>query len=83
MIGISTACTASAHSIGEAFRRIQDGEAKVMVAGGFDALTTWFDVLGFALLGALTTSTTTTRSMPPGRSTATGRGSCSARAASS
>ena len=26
-----------------------------MVAGGYDALTTWLDVLGFALLGALTT----------------------------
>ena len=25
-----------------------------MVAGGFDALTTWLDVLGFSLLGALT-----------------------------
>ena len=26
-----------------------------MIAGGFDALTTWLDVLGFSLLGALTT----------------------------
>jgi len=54
VIGISTACTASAHSIGEAFRLIQDDEADVMVAGGFDALTTWCDLLGFSLLGALT-----------------------------
>ena len=54
MIGISTACTASAHAIGEATRRIQDGEAKLMVAGGADALTSWLDVLGFTLLGALT-----------------------------
>ena len=38
VIGISTACTASAHSIGEAFRLIQDDEVDVMVAGGFDAL---------------------------------------------
>ena len=53
-IGISTACTASAHSVGEAYRRIQQGDAKLMIAGGFDALTTWLDVLGFALLGALT-----------------------------
>src|SRR5262245_5049653 len=54
VIGISTACTASAHSIGEAFRLIQDGEADMMVAGGFDALTSWCDLLGFSLLGALT-----------------------------
>ena len=54
MIGVSTACTASAHSIGEAFRLIQDGEARAMLAGGFDALTSWCDLLGFSLLGALT-----------------------------
>lgn len=54
LIGVSTACTASAHSIGEAYRLIQDGEARAMVAGGFDALTSWCDLLGFSLLGALT-----------------------------
>lgn len=54
MIGISTACTASAHAMGEAYRRIQDGEVRMMVAGGYDALTSWVDVLGFSLLGALT-----------------------------
>jgi 3-oxoacyl-[acyl-carrier-protein] synthase II len=53
-IGVSTACTASAHAIGEAYRRIQDGEVRMMVAGGHDALTSWVDVLGFSLLGALT-----------------------------
>ena len=55
MISVSTACSGSAHALGEAFRRIQDGEAKLMLAGGYDALTTWLDVLGFSLLGALTT----------------------------
>jgi len=55
MLSVSTACTASLHALGEAYRRIQDGDAKVMVAGGYDALTSWLDVLGFALLGALTT----------------------------
>jgi 3-oxoacyl-[acyl-carrier-protein] synthase II len=54
MIGISTACTASSHAIGEAYRRIQEGEVKMMLAGGHDALTSWVDVIGFALLGALT-----------------------------
>jgi 3-oxoacyl-[acyl-carrier-protein] synthase II len=54
MIGVSTACTASGHAFGEAYRRIQEGDAKLMIAGGFDALTSWLDVLGFSLLGALT-----------------------------
>jgi 3-oxoacyl-[acyl-carrier-protein] synthase II len=53
MIGVSTACSASTHAIGEAFRHIQDGDARLMLAGGFDSLTTWLDVLGFTLLGAL------------------------------
>ena len=54
MIGISTACSGSGHAIGEAFRAIQEGDARMMVAGGFDSLTTWIDLLGFSLLGALT-----------------------------
>jgi 3-oxoacyl-[acyl-carrier-protein] synthase II len=54
MVGVSTACTASGHAFGEAYRRIQEGDAKLMIAGGFDALTSWLDVLGFSLLGALT-----------------------------
>ncbi len=54
MLGVSTACSGSAHAIGEAFRAIQQGDATVMVAGGYDSLTTWMDVLGFSLLGALT-----------------------------
>ncbi|GAB3676934.1 beta-ketoacyl-ACP synthase II [Actinocorallia lasiicapitis] len=53
MIGVSTACSASTHALGEAFRHIQEGDADLMVAGGYDALTTWLDVLGFTLLGAL------------------------------
>jgi 3-oxoacyl-[acyl-carrier-protein] synthase II len=55
MISVSTACAGSGHAIGEAFRAIQDGDAKAMVAGGTDTLTSWMDVLGFGLLGALTT----------------------------
>jgi len=54
MVSVSTACTASCHAIGEAFRLVQEGDAKLMIAGGYDALTTWFDVIGFGLLGALT-----------------------------
>lgn len=53
-ISVSTACAGSSHAIGEAFRRIQEGDADIMVAGGYDAMTTYLDVLGFSLLGALT-----------------------------
>jgi 3-oxoacyl-[acyl-carrier-protein] synthase II len=54
MVTVSTACTASSHAIGEGFRRVQEGDARMMLVGGYDALTTWFDVIGFGLLGALT-----------------------------
>jgi 3-oxoacyl-[acyl-carrier-protein] synthase II len=53
MVGVSTACSGAGHAIGEASRAIQDGDADLMLAGGYDSLTTWLDVLGFALLGAL------------------------------
>jgi 3-oxoacyl-[acyl-carrier-protein] synthase II len=56
VISVSTACTGSAHALGEAMRRVQEGDARLMLAGGSDALTTWLDVLGFSLLGALTTA---------------------------
>ncbi|MBF6101695.1 beta-ketoacyl-[acyl-carrier-protein] synthase family protein [Nocardia cyriacigeorgica] len=55
MVGISTACSGSGHAVGEAFRLIQEGDADLMLAGGYDSLTTWLDALGFSLLGALTT----------------------------
>ncbi|MDG4865629.1 beta-ketoacyl-[acyl-carrier-protein] synthase family protein, partial [Streptomyces sp. T-3] len=54
LISLSTACAGAAHAIGEAYRHIEEGECSLMLAGGFDALTTWMDVLGFSLLGALT-----------------------------
>ncbi|MEJ3743462.1 beta-ketoacyl-[acyl-carrier-protein] synthase family protein [Actinomycetes bacterium KLBMP 9797] len=54
-VGVSTACAGAAHALGEAFRQVQEGDADIMLAGGFDALTTWLDVVGFSLLGALTT----------------------------
>lgn len=55
IVSVSTACSGSAHALGEAFRHIQEGDAKLMLAGGYDALTTYLDVLGFSLLGALNT----------------------------
>lgn len=54
MRAVSTACAGSAHSIGEGLRMIQHGEAQAVIAGGYDALTEWVDVIGFGLLGALT-----------------------------
>ncbi|WP_156725858.1 beta-ketoacyl-[acyl-carrier-protein] synthase family protein [Streptomyces apocyni] len=54
VVSVSTACAGAAHAIGEAYRRIQEGECAQTLAGGFDALTTWMDVLGFSLLGAIT-----------------------------
>lgn len=54
MMSVSTACTASGHALGEAFRWVQDGDVDVVVAGGYDSLISWLDVLGFSLLGALT-----------------------------
>ncbi|MFD6907987.1 beta-ketoacyl-[acyl-carrier-protein] synthase family protein [Streptomyces sp. NPDC060077] len=54
MLGLSTACSSSGHAIGEAFRTLQEGDATLMLAGGYDALTTWLDLICFNLLGALT-----------------------------
>jgi 3-oxoacyl-[acyl-carrier-protein] synthase II len=50
-----TACTSSAHSIGESFRLIQRGDADVMVAGGAEAVVCKLGVGGFASMRALST----------------------------
>nr|WP_288827203.1 beta-ketoacyl-ACP synthase II [uncultured Clostridium sp.] len=55
-INVVTACATGTHSIGEAFRSIQYGEADVMVAGGAEASVTPIGVAGFSALTALTTS---------------------------
>jgi 3-oxoacyl-[acyl-carrier-protein] synthase II len=51
----ATACSASAHSIGDAFKIIQRGDADVMVAGGTEAAITPMSVGGFAAMRALST----------------------------
>jgi 3-oxoacyl-[acyl-carrier-protein] synthase II len=49
----ATACTSSAHSIGDAFRIIQRGDADAMIAGGTEAAITPMGVGGFAAMRAL------------------------------
>lgn len=51
----ATACTTSAHSIGDAYRIIQRGDADVMIAGGAEAAITPMGVGGFAAMKALST----------------------------
>lgn len=55
-INVVTACATGTHSIGEAFRSIQYGEADVMVAGGTEASITPIGVAGFTALTALSAS---------------------------
>ncbi len=50
-----TACTTSAHSIGDAARIIKYGDADVMIAGGAEAAITPMGVGGFAAMRALST----------------------------
>jgi len=50
-----TACTASAHAIGESFEIIRRGDATVMIAGGSEAAITPMSVGGFAAMRALST----------------------------
>lgn len=55
-INVVTACATGTHSIGEAMRTIQYGDADVMVAGGTESCITPIGVAGFAALTALTTA---------------------------
>ena len=55
-INVVTACATGTHSIGEAFRSIQYGEADVTEAAGADASITPIGIAGFAALTALNTT---------------------------
>ena len=51
----ATACTTSAHSIGDSFRLIQHSDADVMICGGSEACITPMGIGGFAAMRALST----------------------------
>ena len=51
----ATACSASAHAVGESFRLIARGDADVMICGGAEAAITPMGVGGFAAMRALST----------------------------
>jgi 3-oxoacyl-[acyl-carrier-protein] synthase II len=51
----ATACTTSAHSIGDAYRIVERGDADVMIAGGSEAAITPMGIGGFAAMRALST----------------------------
>jgi 3-oxoacyl-[acyl-carrier-protein] synthase II len=51
----ATACTTSAHSIGDSFRMIQRGDAIAMICGGTEAAVTPMGIGGFAAMRALST----------------------------
>ncbi len=52
-LNVVTACATGTHSIGEAFRTIQMGDADVMVAGGTESAITPIGIGGFTALTAL------------------------------
>lgn len=52
---IVTACATGTHSIGEAFKIIQRGDADVMIAGGTESCITPLGIAGFAVMRALST----------------------------
>lgn len=54
---IVTACASGTNSIGEAYRQIKEGRAKVMIAGGSEATVNETAISGFAALTALSKAT--------------------------
>lgn len=62
---VVTACATGTHSIGDAFRTIQYGEADAMLAGGCEAAITPLGVAGFMNLTALSESADKNRASIP------------------
>jgi 3-oxoacyl-[acyl-carrier-protein] synthase II len=51
----ATACSASAHALGDSFKIIQRGDAEMMISGGTEATITPMGIGGFAAMKALST----------------------------
>jgi 3-oxoacyl-[acyl-carrier-protein] synthase II len=51
----ATACTSSAHAVGDSFKIIQRGDADAMICGGTEAAVTPMGIGGFAAMRALST----------------------------
>ncbi len=51
----ATACSASAHAVGDSFRIIERGDAEAMICGGTEAAVTRMGVGGFSAMKALST----------------------------
>ena len=64
-INVVTACATGTHSIGEAYRAIQCGDAEVMVAGGTESAVTPLGIAGFSALTALSFSENPLRASIP------------------
>ncbi len=64
-LNVVTACATGTHSIGEAYRSIQVGDADVMVAGGAESAITPIGIGGFAALTALSGSNDVNRCSIP------------------
>ncbi|MFI3172139.1 MAG: beta-ketoacyl-ACP synthase II [Eubacteriales bacterium] len=62
---VVTACASGTHSIGDAYRAIQCGDADVMLAGGTESCITPVGVAGFTALTALNTTEDITRASIP------------------
>ena len=62
---VVTACASGTHSIGDAYRAIQCGEADVMFAGGSESAITPVAIAGFTSLTALSTETDVNKASIP------------------
>lgn len=60
-----TACSSGTNSIGEAYRQIKEGRAKVMLTGGAEASVNEIGIAGFAALTALSDQVDLTKASIP------------------